>query len=128
MARILIVDDEQCNVGILSLVVSQLGHEAIEAYSGQQALNLVSVNPPDLILLDYMMPGIDGLETLQRIRSIPGGEMIPVFLITASQGHNLQAGAIENRMSGFLRKPLGLDTVKALIEEHCQAESSPIVV
>jgi putative two-component system response regulator len=119
MARILIVDDEKSNAGILSLVVSQLGHEPIEAYSGQQAIDTFSDHEPDLILLDYMMPGINGLMTLHEIRQLPGGESVAALLITASQLRAVEEEARSIGVVGFLRKPINLNALKAMIEEHC---------
>ena len=125
MAKVLIVDDEKCNAGILSLVVSQLGHDPVEVYSGQQAVETFSEHQPDLILLDYMMPGINGLMTLQQIRQLPGGKKPAVLLITASQLHSVEEEAKSVGVSGFLRKPLNLDSLKSLIQEHCGTEECP---
>jgi two-component system chemotaxis response regulator CheY len=122
MARVLIVDDEKCNAGILSLVVTQLGHEPIEAYSGQHAIDSFSEYQPDLILLDYMMPGINGLMTLHQIRQLPGGKRPAALLITASQLRSVEEEAKSVGVVGFLRKPLNLNTLKALIDEHCGEE------
>ncbi len=122
MARVLIVDDEKCNAGILSLVVTQLGHEPIEAYSGQQAIDTFADYQPDLILLDYMMPGINGLMTLHQIRQLPGGKRPAALLITASQLRSVVEEAKSVGVVGFLRKPLNLNSLKALIEEHCGEE------
>jgi CheY-like chemotaxis protein len=119
MARVLIVDDEKCNAGILSLVVSQLGHDPIEAYSGQQAIDNFTTHKPDLILLDYMMPGINGIMTLQKIRQLPGGKKPAALLITASQLRSVEEEAKSVGVVGLLRKPLNLNSLKALIEEHC---------
>jgi CheY-like chemotaxis protein len=125
MAKVLIVDDEKCNAGILSLVVSQLGHDPIEAYSGQQAVETFTKHQPDLILLDYMMPGINGLMTLQQIRQLPGGKKAAALLITASQLHSVEEEAKNIGVSGFLRKPLNLDSLKTLIQKHCGTEEFP---
>jgi putative two-component system response regulator len=122
MARVLIVDDEKCNAGILSLVVTQLGHEPIEAYSGQQAIDSFADHQPDLILLDYMMPGINGLMTLQQIRQLPGGKKPAALLITASQLRSVEEEARKVGVVGLLRKPLNLNSLKALIDEHCGEE------
>jgi len=122
MARVLIVDDEKFNAGILSLVVTQLGHEPIEVYSGQQAIDSFADHQPDLILLDYMMPGINGLMALQQIRQLPGGKKPAALLITASQLRSVEEEAKSVGVVGLLRKPFNLNSLKALIEEHCGAE------
>ena len=122
MARVLIVDDEKSNAGILSLVVTQLGHEPIEAYSGQHAIESFTEHQPDLILLDYMMPGINGLMTLHQIRQLPGGKRPAALLITASQLRSVEEEAKSVGVVGLLRKPLNLNSLKALIDEHCGEE------
>jgi CheY-like chemotaxis protein len=129
MARVLVVDDEKCNAGILSLVVSQLGHEPIEAYSGQQAIDSFAEHQPDLILLDYMMPGINGLMTLEQIRQMPGGKRPAALLITASQLRSVEEEAKSVGVVGFLRKPLDLNSLKVLIDEHCGEEElkAPVI-
>jgi len=119
MAQILIVDDEKCNVGILSLVVTNLGHEPIEAYSGKHAINIVATKQPNLVLLDFMMPGINGVETLRHIRDLPYGKSLPIFIITASQDLSIEEHARSIGATGFLKKPFDLNTLKVLIEEHC---------
>ena len=122
MARVLIVDDEKCNVGILSLVVSNMGHEPIEAYSGKHAINIVATKQPNLVLLDFMMPGINGVETLRYIRDLPHGKSLPIFIITASQDQLVEERARNIGATGFLKKPFDLNTLKGLIEEHCNKE------
>jgi len=119
VARILIVDDEKCNIGILSLVVSNLGHEPIKAYSGKHAINIITTEQPSLVLLDFMMPGINGVETLRHIRDLPYGKSLPIFIITASQDQSVEELARSIGATGFLKKPFDLNTLKVLIEEHC---------
>lgn len=119
MARILIVDDEKCNVGILSLVVSNMGHEPIKAYSGEHAIKIISTKQLNLVLLDFMMPGINGVETLRNIRDLPYGKSLPIFIITASQDQLVEEHARSIGATGFLKKPFDLNTLKVLIDEHC---------
>lgn len=122
MAGVLIVDDEKNNVDILSLIVSQAGCEPIVAYNGKQALNAIVANQPDLIFLDFMMPGIDGIETLRCIRALPEGKLLPVFIITASNDKWAEEQAMAAGATGFLSKPLDLNTLLTLIEEHAHKE------
>ena len=122
MARILIVDDEKSNVGILSLVVSNMGHEPLKAYSGKHAIDIVATQQPKLVLLDFMMPGINGVETLHRIRDLPHGKSLPIFIITASQDQSIEERVRSIGVTGFLKKPFDLNSLKVLIEEHCNKE------
>ncbi len=85
MARVLIVDDQATTVDLISASLRLLGHEPISAYNGEQALELLAEHEPDIVLLDMMMPGIDGLETLRRLRKTAGLEHVPVIVVSAGQ-------------------------------------------
>jgi CheY-like chemotaxis protein len=105
--NVLVVDDTQINVTLLSHLISKLdGCEAVGHTDPAAALAWCADNLPDLVLLDYMMPGIDGIEFLHRFREIPGRADIPVLMVTANdqlevRHHALQAGA-----NDFLTKPV----------------------
>ncbi|MFY8017974.1 MAG: response regulator [Inhella sp.] len=82
-ASLLIVDDTPENI---DLIVSMLGRQDLDimaATSGERALELVARRVPDLILLDVMMPGIDGFETCRRLRSLPALTEVPIVFVTA---------------------------------------------
>ncbi len=113
--KVLIVDDSHETVGLLSLMVLELGHEPINAYSGEQALDLLLVNEVDIVLLDYMMPGLDGLETLAHIRAISGMEVLPVFIVTASEDESVEEKAREAGANGYLKKPVGMAELRRIL-------------
>ena len=105
-ARILIVDDEPNNRLLLQVMLSNDGYEVVTASAGAEALELVERAPPDLIVLDVMMPGMDGYQVATRIKANPATRHIPVIMLTAlsdknSMMHGLNAGAEE-----FLTKPV----------------------
>src|SRR5918996_146319 len=81
--KILVVDDVQRNVKLLADILAVKGYEVIVAASGAEALERVRSDRPDLVLLDVMMPGMDGYEVCAAIRSEPAGRMLPVVLVTA---------------------------------------------
>ena len=104
--KILIIDDEPKNVKLLEAQLPQDLYEITRAYNGVEGLQKVSHNPPDLILLDIMMPGMDGFEVTRKLKNDPDFKYIPVILITAF-------GGIENKIKGliagadeFLNKPV----------------------
>jgi two-component system sensor histidine kinase/response regulator len=104
--RLLLVDDNPRNLTLLELRLQSLGHELIFANSGEEAIALYDQHVPDLVLLDLMMPGIDGLGVLAHIRAHDSGSHVPVILVTAHSERSyrlmgLQAGADE-----FLEKPI----------------------
>ncbi|GIW45981.1 MAG: hypothetical protein KatS3mg077_3263 [Candidatus Binatia bacterium] len=81
--RVLVVDDNADSLVITRGILEPKGYEVMEATSGAEALELVAQNPPDLILLDIMMPGMSGLEVLQQLKERYETARIPVILVTA---------------------------------------------
>ncbi len=116
--RVLIVDDATETLEMLSLALSLLGHEALTATSGEKAIEIVGSASPDLVLLDLMMPGMDGYETLRRIRALPQGAATPVLVTTASLEENLEHRVFDAGADGILRKPLNLDDLKRALATH----------
>ncbi len=81
---VLVVDDLPQNVRLLDAVLSPRGYRILGAASGQQALNMLAVERPDLVLLDILMPGMDGYEVCRSTRQNPATAFLPVVMITAS--------------------------------------------
>lgn len=118
MARVLIVDDVPETVELISMAVSHLGHQPIGMQSAQAALDQLAQAPPDLILMDFMMPGKDGLETLKSIRSLPQCERIPILFSTASSDVVLEERVLAAGGNGLLRKPLELSELDRAIKTY----------
>ncbi|MCJ7745695.1 MAG: response regulator [Actinobacteria bacterium] len=81
--KILVVDDDPTMVKLINVNLKLNNYAVIEAISGEQALDIVSKEPLDLVVLDIMMPGVDGWEVLKRIREDADTEELPVILVTA---------------------------------------------
>jgi adenylate cyclase len=101
---VLAVDDQPPNLRLLDAVFSPRGYRVITASSGEQALELLPSSEADLVLLDIVMPGIDGYEVCRRIRSDPSTAFLPVVMITAS-GEQEKKRAIEAGADDFVSKP-----------------------
>jgi CheY-like chemotaxis protein len=105
-------------VEALTIVVNSRGHEALVAFSGEEALDLVKMERPDVVLLDLTMPGIDGFETLDRLRELPQGRELPVLIITAHDEEDLERRVAELGGNGLLRKPVDVNHLAEQIAMH----------
>ncbi len=112
------MDDNQAIVEALSMVVSARGHVALAAHSGEEALSVVEREALDVVLLDYKMPGIDGFETLGRLRKMPQGVGLPVLFITAQDEADLESRVAAAGGNGLLKKPVDVNLLAAQIALH----------
>jgi CheY-like chemotaxis protein len=110
------VDDQPINVQLLKRKLEREGMQVIAAYSGQEALDLVAKDNPDLILLDVMMPEMDGIEVCQRLQASEETRSIPVIFVTARSSkegklEGLGVGAVD-----YITKPIDLDETLARVQ------------
>ncbi|WP_319508383.1 PAS domain S-box protein [uncultured Methanolobus sp.] len=103
--RILVVDDEPMNVELLQAYL-QLDYEVLPAYDGREALDIVFRENPDLVLLDVMMPDINGYQVCEQIKSSQKTRFIPVVLVTALSGREDRLRGMEAKADDFLTKPV----------------------
>ena len=104
--RILVVDDTPQNVKLLSDLLSVKGYQVSTAANGEQALDKVAKDKPDLVLLDVMMPGISGYEVCKRIRANPETALLPVVMCTSLDPNQERVKGIEAGADDFLSKPV----------------------
>lgn len=119
-ATILIVDDEESILDTLSSILEDEGHDVITASSGESAISKFIENPPDIILLDVWMPGIDGIETLKSIRE--KNRDVCVIMISGHSNIDTAVQAIRLGAYDFLEKPLSLDKVLILIRRALEMQ------
>ncbi|MBD2167707.1 hybrid sensor histidine kinase/response regulator [Calothrix membranacea FACHB-236] len=117
---ILIVDDNPTNLSVLSAALSSAGFKFRVAVNGESAIAQVERNPPELILLDVQMPGIDGFETCRRLKANPANQNIPIIFTTAladieSKTKGFSLGAVD-----YIPKPFSQEEVLARVRVHLQ--------
>jgi len=104
--KILAVDDEEKNLTLLEAILSPLGYEVEKAQSGKEALAKIEEFPPDMILLDVMMPDMTGYEVCKRLKGEEGTQIIPIVMITALVDKESKVKGIEAGVDDFLTKPV----------------------
>jgi signal transduction histidine kinase len=104
--KLLLVDDEPRNLDVLEGLLAPLGHEIERADRGRTALASIETSPPDLVLLDLMMPEMDGIDVLLHIRAMTGGADVPVVLVTAHADREHRLRGLEAGADDFLEKPV----------------------
>jgi adenylate cyclase len=114
-SRILVVDDTPANVRLLEAVLRPRGYDVLTAGSGPEALDVMAADHPDLVLLDIVMPGMDGYEVCRRLRATSAGAVLPVVMITAS-GNEQKLLALEAGADDFIAKPF--DQAELLARVH----------
>jgi len=105
-ARVLIVDDERANRQLLEVMLGPEGFTLLSAASGEEALAMVASQPPDLILLDIMMPGMDGYEVVSRLKADPGTRNVPVIMVSALDDRPARMIGLQAGAEDFLTKPV----------------------
>jgi DNA-binding response OmpR family regulator len=122
--KILVVDDEEDILHFLEMVLSEKGYEVVTAAGGHQALTRAQIEHPDLVLLDVMMPQMDGWEVLKLLRADEGTAHIPVAMLSArteakDRVHGLQEGAID-----YICKPFSLQELLGKIDTALGQDSA----
>lgn len=120
--KILVVDDQPINIKLLQRKLERQGMEVLVAYNGMECIRIVEKELPDLILLDVMMPEMDGIETCAHLKSSPRTETIPIIFVTAKTSkegklEGLEAGAVD-----YITKPIDLDETLARVNTQLRLQ------
>ena len=117
---VLVVDDNQQNLELLQAYLEDMDCRTIPAHDGPEALEIISTSPPDLILLDIMMPKMSGFEVCRRIKNDPKTSAIPVIMVTALNEFGDIERGIDSGTDDFLSKPVNklelLTRVKTMLK------------
>lgn len=120
--RILITDDNEFNAQLISRHLEANGFRCLLAYDGQSACKIARDQPPDLLIMDVHMPGLDGLESVRRVRNLPGLEDIPVIMISAMRLAPKLAEWVNKETELHMHNPLDfvklVQTVRRLLARH----------
>ena len=115
---ILVVDDESSHRQMIKAVLSAEGYEIKDAFNGIEAVKAIEEKFYDLILMDIRMPGLSGIETLQKIKDISPG--IPIIIMTAYASVNTAIEALKSGAYDYLTKPLDIEELKILVANALQ--------
>jgi two-component system cell cycle response regulator DivK len=114
--RILVVEDNPLNLKLVRDVLQFAGYDVIEAHSGEEGVRAAQADPPDLVLMDLQLPGIDGTETLHRLRQGPLGRDVPVVAVTAFAMAEDRERASMAGFDGYVEKPISVRELPGQIE------------
>jgi two-component system, sensor histidine kinase and response regulator len=117
-ARIVAVDDQEANLQVLQGMLGDAGYELVPATSGARALRLIAAQPPDLILLDAMMPEMDGFEVCRQIRAKPELGEIPIIFLSAVDDKAFVVRALESGAVDYLTKPFNRAELLSRVKTH----------
>jgi pilus assembly protein CpaE len=123
--KVLVVDDDEGVLRLVELILKRAGYQIIKATTGEEGVQKVRTEKPDLVVMDVMMPGIGGFEATKRIRRLPEGRHIPIIFLssldqTAAKIKGLRIGADD-----YVAKPVRVGELLARIEVHLRPEAPP---
>lgn len=124
--HVLVVDDSKSARFMLRKMLGKINLTADLAESGEEAIDYLKDNQPDAIFMDHMMPGMNGLEAVQRIRENPHTSVIPVIMYTSQDGEEYKKNVISCGVTGILAKPASPDNLSAMVRKLNKLSEIPI--
>lgn len=119
--RILIVEDEESLLKLESILLSSKGYNVTGVMDGRSALDEITANPPDLVILDIMLPELDGFEVCRHIKENPATKNIPVVMLTAKKNSQDYARGMEMGADAYMTKPFKsakvIETIEGLLNK-----------
>jgi len=116
MKNILVVEDSAIIMELIRFLLTTFGYESKEARDGFEALKIVKENRFDLILLDIQLPGLDGLEVLKEIKSLPEVCRTPVIALTAHAMQGDEDRFLKAGCNGYISKPIEIERLKSMLD------------
>ena len=124
MTKVLVVEDNPNNMKLITLVLKKHGYETIGAATGKDGVEKSTTEKPDMILIDIMLPDIDGLETTRRIRKIESMQKVPIIAITSYAMAGDRHKVMEAGCNGYFEKPINPLTIIGDIEKIVEGMQS----
>src|SRR3981081_4268087 len=123
--KVLVVDDDATSRKVLARTLSSTGYDCREAKSGREGLDLIRTEQPSLLLLDFDMPGLDGAQVLERLRSDkdPAIAQLPVIMLTGHGGEESEVLCLEAGADDFVARPINIAVLRARIETQLRLRS-----
>jgi two-component system cell cycle response regulator DivK len=118
---ILVVEDNELNLKLVRDVLQFAGYEVMEARTGEQGVALAAERPPDLVIMDLQLPGIDGAEALRQLRSNTPTQEVPVVAVTAFAMREDRDRAFRSGFDGYVEKPFSPRELPAQVRGFLQA-------
>jgi CheY-like chemotaxis protein len=122
--RILVVEDNELNLKLVRDVLTHAGFDVVEATTGEQCVALAAECGPDLVLMDLQLPGIDGTETMLRLRSDPRTHGTPVVAVTAYAMAQDKEQALRSDFDGYVAKPISARGLPAQVRSFLPGGSA----
>ncbi|PWB54847.1 MAG: hypothetical protein C3F06_03485 [Candidatus Methanoperedenaceae archaeon] len=119
--QILIVDDDPVNIELLEGYLSK-DYDILKAFDGNEALSIVEENPPDIILLDLIMPGINGYQVCKKLKDDPKTNHIPIVIVTSLHETEDRNKAIEAGADDFITKPFDIMELSVRVKSHLRTK------
>jgi len=119
--KVLIVDDDPINIELLEGYLSK-EYDILKAFDGKKALIIVESNPPDIILLDLIMPGINGYQVCKKLKDDPKTNHIPIIIVTSLHETEDRNKAIEAGADDFITKPFDIIELSVRVKSHLRTK------
>lgn len=122
--RILLVEDDLYLSDVMQRALRSFNYDVMPAENGQEAIEAAISDPPDLIIMDLMMPVLDGFEATKSIRKNPRTKAIPIIAITAQFGPEIRDKCLATGFDDLILKPCPLGNLKAIVEKMLKRQST----
>jgi len=117
--QVLVIEDNEKNMKLLRDVLQATGYRTLEADSGEVGVELARTHRPSLVLMDVQLPGMSGVEALERLREDEGTAETPVLALTAQAMRGDRERFLDAGFDGYLAKPIDVTELIAIVREHC---------